>query len=254
MCTTRLAVRRRQRRRSRYPPEGSPCSRSPSVRTIRSRPSGERRTTWNQPLGVGHVDERPVGGPAWPGVVAALAGDDLLRAGRDVDERDLRGRRGRPGGAARRWRSCVAVRRPGEAVDVDAGRRSGRRASGACGSRCGRPRRGTGASMSQTWVQPRRRDRKARRRPSGDQRGSRPPPGLATTQRLARPVGLDDPDLVVADEGEAPAVGRPLRIADRLLRRGDLGRRRPGPAQREREQLAGAGRSRPCRRRRGRAG
>ena len=54
-------------------------------------------------------------------------------------------------------------------------------AMGACGSRCGRPRRGTGASMSQTWLQPRRRDRNARRCPSGDQRGSRPPPGLATT-------------------------------------------------------------------------
>ena len=50
---------------------------------------------------------------------------------------------------------------------------------GGFGSVAGRPRRGTGASISQTWVQPRRRDRKARRWPSGDQRGARPPAGLA---------------------------------------------------------------------------
>ena len=54
-------------------------------------------------------------------------------------------------------------------------------ACGGRGSRCGRPRRGTGASISQTCDQPRRRDRNASRRPSGDHCGSRPPPGLATT-------------------------------------------------------------------------
>ena len=42
-------------------PDGSPCSRSPSVRTSRSRPSGDRRTTWNQPLASDDVQERAVG-------------------------------------------------------------------------------------------------------------------------------------------------------------------------------------------------
>ena len=35
--------------RSPSPPDGSPCSRSPAVSTIRSCPSAVRRTTWNQP-------------------------------------------------------------------------------------------------------------------------------------------------------------------------------------------------------------
>ena len=48
--------------------------------------------------------------------------------------------------------------------------------------------------------------------------------GLADDEGQARPVGLDDPDLVVADEREPAAVGRPLRIGDRLLGRGQLGR------------------------------
>jgi hypothetical protein len=60
-------------------------------------------------------------------------------------------------------------------------------ACGGRGSRCGRPRRGTGASTSQTWLQPRRRERNAMRRPSGDQRGSRPPPGFATTRVRREP-------------------------------------------------------------------
>ena len=92
--------------------------------------------------------------------------------------------------------------------------------------------------MTQTCDQPRRRDRKASRWPSGDQRGSRPRPAWPTTRLSRRAVGLDDPDLVVADEGEAAAVGRPLRVADRLLRRGQLGR--IPAAQRDREQLPGA--------------
>ena len=63
--------------------------------------------------------------------------------------------------------------------------------------------------------------------------------GLAGDAGEARPVRLDDPDLVVADEREAAAVGRPLRIGDGLLRRGELGR--IAAAQRQREELAGAG-------------
>ena len=40
------------------------------------------------PVGVRHVDQRPVGQPLRAGVVAALASDDLALAGRDVDDRD----------------------------------------------------------------------------------------------------------------------------------------------------------------------
>ena len=54
--------------------------------------------------------------------------------------------------------------------------------SGTLGSLAGRPRRGTGASMTQTCDQPRRREMNARRLPSGDQCGWRAPPGLATTR------------------------------------------------------------------------
>ena len=39
------------------------------------------------PVGVGHVDQRPVGQPLRAGVVAALARHDLALAGRDVDDR-----------------------------------------------------------------------------------------------------------------------------------------------------------------------
>ena len=65
--------------------------------------------------------------------------------------------------------------------------------------------------------------------------------GLGDHLREPGPVGLDDPDLLVPDEREAPAVRGPLRFADRLLGRGDLRGRRAGPTQREREQLAGTG-------------
>ena len=106
---------------------------------------------------------------------------------------------------------------------------------GGRGSAAGRPRRGTGASMSQTCDQPRRRDRNARRRPSGDQRAARAPPGLPATRVDRDPVGLDDPELVVAQVGDPATVGRPLRVGDRLLGSGQLGR--VAAAQRQREEL-----------------
>jgi len=62
--------------------------------------------------------------------------------------------------------------------------------------------------------------------------------------RQARTVGFDHPDLVLAHEGEAASIGRPLRIADRFRRRCQLCG--VAAAERHREQLAalaeGAGR------------
>ena len=58
-------------------------------------PVGERRTTWNQPSASVTYQREP-SAPQRAGVVAALAGDDLDGAGRDVDERDLGRSRGRP--------------------------------------------------------------------------------------------------------------------------------------------------------------
>ena len=51
------------------------------------------------------------------------------------------------------------------------------RGSAVTGRAGGRPRCGSGASMSQTWLQPRRREMNAIRRPSGAQRGARLPAG-----------------------------------------------------------------------------
>ena len=61
---------------------------------------------------------------------------------------------------------------------------------------------------------------------------------LARDRRDPGSVRLEDPDLVVPDERDPAAVGRPLRIRHGLLRRGQLGR--VATAQRQREELAGA--------------
>jgi hypothetical protein len=55
------------------------------------------------------------------------------------------------------------------------------RGSGATDRAGGRPRRGSGASCSQTWLQPRRREMKASCRPPGAQRGARLPAGWSVT-------------------------------------------------------------------------
>ena len=188
-----------------------------------------RRTTWNQPSASRHVEQRRrraatrrrCRGCRSPATTSIAPVATSTRAIWDASRSSAVGC------------AMTAIRAPSgdqakASTSMPAGR-SARSARAAAARVAGRPRRGTGASISQTWVQPRRRDRNARRRPSGDQRGSRPPPGLADDPGQARPVGLDDPDLVVADEGEPPTVGRPLRVADRLLRRGELGRDGPPP-------------------------
>ena len=163
-----------------------------------------------------------------------------VRAGRGVDEQDLHrlevvgAGSGRPprGSTRRATRPCSATSIPGSVRAVG---------SGARGSRCGRPRRGTGASIGPDLAPA------APSRQEGEALAVRGPArlaaaaGLADDEGLARAVGLDDPDLAVADIGQAPAVGRPLGVADRLLGGGQLGDRRATPAQRQRAQLAGAG-------------
>ena len=61
------------------------------------------------------------------------------------------------------------------------------RGSGGRGSLAGRPRRGTGASMTQTCDQPRRRETNASRLPSGDQRGVFVPDGWPVTRASREP-------------------------------------------------------------------
>ena len=91
MWTNRAAVRRRQRQPKPRPPDGSPCSRSPVGQDDPVAPVGRQPDDLEPAVGVGHVQERPVGQPARaPTSRLRLAGDDPLGAGRDVDERDLR--------------------------------------------------------------------------------------------------------------------------------------------------------------------
>ncbi len=191
------------------------------------------------PVGVRHVDQRPVGQPLRAGVVAALARDDLALAGRDVDDRDLRGRQviGRLLGHDRH---PAAIRGPRHPFDVDAAGRQGdrlRRARVALGATTP----GDGC-IDQPDLRPAAPARHEREAPAiGRPLRVTAAAGLGDHLREAGPVGLDDPDLLVPDEGEAATIRRPLRFADRLLGRGDLRGRRARPTQREREQLAGTG-------------
>ena len=121
-------------------------------------------------VGVGHEQDRTVGQPARERVETGLAGDRSLGAGCDVDQHDLRGFEV-VGAALGRDGNLRSVGRPGQGRDVDACRgegarlRSSRLIGGPAATR-------HGASMIQTCDQPRRRETKASRFPSGDQRGA----------------------------------------------------------------------------------
>ena len=110
---------------------------------------------------------------------------------------------------------------------------------GGRGSFAGRPRRGH-RRVDQPDLGP-----AATSRQEGDPVAVGRPARLATAPRSgddprqARPVDLDDPDLLIADVREPAAVGRPLRVGHGLVRGGQLGR--IAAAQRDREQLARAG-------------
>ena len=162
---------------------------------------------------VRHEQERAIGHPLGADIAAALAGDDL-----DAPVATSTSEIWEVSRSSSRW-AMIAIRAPSGAqakasTSIPASVRTVGR--GGTGSFAGRPRRGTGASISQTWVQPRRRDRKAIRWPSGDQRGSRPRPGGRRPASGAT-VDLDDPDLLVAHVREAAAVGRPLRVGRGLV-------------------------------------
>ena len=184
-------------------------------------------------VGVGHEQQRTVGQPARRDIDAPLAGHDARRAGRDVDEGDLR-RLLDVRAAAGHDRDAGAVGRPFEGVDIEAGlgqdgrsRRLGlgRRPAAARDRRVDQPDLRPAAAARQE------RQAMAVGRPARFAAGA----GLADHPGQARAVRFDDPDLVVADEREAAPVGRPLRVRDGLLRGGELDR--IAAAQRQREEL-----------------
>ena len=142
--------------------------------------------------------------------------------------------------------ASTAIVRPSadqlEVLDVDARSPISGRGSGGRGSRAGRPRRGH-RRIDDPDLRPAAAPRDEREAPAVGRPARRRDAGrMAGDPDVARPVGLDDPDLVVADVGEAAAVGRPLRVGDVLLRRGELDG--VAAAQRQDEELAGAGRVR----------
>ena len=220
------------------PPPGSPCSRSPSVRTIRSWPSAVSRTTWNQPSASETNSSEPSG--------SQRAATSTLRS--PATTRDAPGRRRRRGRSGT-VSSMSGPRRAMTAMRAPSGAQSKASTStpvavrtvgsGGLGSR-GRPAAARDRRVDQPDLRPAaaaRQERQAMAIGRPARFASRA--GLADDPGQARAVGFDDPDLVVADERQATAVGRPLRIRDGLLRGGQLAR--IAATQREREQLACAG-------------
>ena len=235
--------RRRPARRARARPRSGRSGRG------RRRSAGRPGTSRRHPR---RSSSEPSGQPAGADIDAPLAGDDPRRrrvatstiaiCAVSLDVRPALGHDRHP---ARR-RAPTRRRRRRRRLSV---RTVGR---GGFGSVAGRPRRGTGASISQTCVQPRRRDRKASRWPSGDQRGSRPPPGLPTTRASAasrRPRRPRSPR-----RGRTRAGGRRATTAGR---RRASPRRSAGPDIRRGATSVKSWRApaaSACRRRRGRAG
>ena len=189
-------------------------------------------------VGVGHVEQAAVR--------RAAAGPPPTRSPPPATHRSA------PLETSTRWiRAGIVVRRPEghdrdgapvgqphEVLDVDAGRGERRAAPAAAG----RGPAGRGAGPARRRARPATSRGAARRtrapavgRPARERDAGR----MARDDDVAAAVGVDDPQLVVADVGEPTAVGRPLRVRDVLLRRGDLGRR--AAAERHDEQLAGAG-------------
>ncbi len=183
-----------------------------------------------EPSAVGH---RP--GAAHP--LLAAAGDPPFVGRFDVDEVDLADRVVGPSLGADGDRSAIG--RPAQVIDIDAGRRelARLRRSGIAG-RPASPRHGR---VDHPELRPAAAARDegespAIRRPARGRHAGR----MAGDADVPRPIGLDDPDLVVADVGQPAAVGRPLGVGDVLLGRGQLDG--VAASQRQHEQLPGAGR------------
>ena len=172
--------------------------------------------------------------PARPGGPLGVPRDRALLARGEIDDRDLARPQVRP--ALGGERQPGPVRRPGEVLDVHAGRRDRARLR----------RDGSGG-----WAAATRQRRVLQpdlapappTRDEGELPAARSPARRAASGWMvghhAGPaaVGPDQPDRVVAHVGEVRAVGRPLRVRDGLLRRGQL----PGraAAQLEDEDLPG---------------
>ena len=157
------------------PPPGAPCSTGPAVRALRSVPSALMDTTWNQPS-ASLRRSRPLPSGSQRAPVAQSASPAIVRSSPDARSTIVT------------WFVCRSGRRCAmSASRVPSGAQAKSsistlagvtgRGSGATNRAGGRPRRGSGASCSQTWLQPRRREMKASCRPSGAQRGARLPAG-----------------------------------------------------------------------------
>ena len=171
----RVARRARQRLE---PEQGAGLAVLPGPRCdLRPRRQVRRQPDDLEPaVGVRDEDEPAVGQPADAALPGGAVADHPFRAVGDRHDRD-------PRGVAGGVRPIRGDRQPGPVrVTTRTPRRrcptgDTARAGSGRGVAAGRPRRGTGASTTQAWAQPRRREMNARRRPSGDQRGADSPAG-----------------------------------------------------------------------------
>ncbi len=155
--------------------------------------------------GVGEVQDRAVREPSGTNVVRVGAGHHAPGSSRDLDDRDLGGIEV-DGFASAHDRHPGAIVRPLEGIDVDArigqgGRtRRFRLVGGASSTRHGR--------IDDPDLAP-----APPARQEGDPVPVRRPAGLAAATgsghraHEARAVGIDDPDLLIANEGKTTAVG-----------------------------------------------
>ena len=188
-------------------------------------------------VGIGQVEESAAGHRPRPGrPFLAATGDAALLAARDVDEVDLGRREVRRPEGLRGDR--LAVGRPDEVLDVEAGR----------GHRPRLRRLGIAGRPAPTWN---RSVDEEDLRPAAASRDKGKPPSLGRPARqgdagrvrgdedVAAAVHVDDPDLIAAGVGDPPPVRRPLRVGQVLLRGGD--RRLGATPERGDEDLASSG-------------
>ena len=170
-------------------------------------------------VGVGEQQQAPVGEPARAAFPGPVGLDSPLGAGGHLEDRDGRAPVVRL--ALGDEGESRAVGRPAEVVDIETRGRERDRFSRF--RMAGRPAPARDRRVDQPDLGP-----APTARQEGEPAAVRTPARVAVAGRvlghpdLARAVRFDDPDRAVADEGEAPAVGRPVRIADRLLGRGQL--------------------------------
>ena len=156
----------------------------PLVRTVRRLRSGPSRQTWNQPSASVSSSKPPSASQRGPHSQAPRLSICVWAplAMSRIDTVERQSLASRSVTRAMRWPSgAQATSATSMPVAVSGTASAGR------GWLAGRPRCGSGASMSQTWLQPRRRERNAIRRPSGLQRGWLLPAGWALTSTWCEP-------------------------------------------------------------------